>query len=241
MGIFRRLCAVAICGLIVLALAGCGGGDDDGSAASAPVETTEAPLTKEELIAQGDAICTEVGAAVRSTSSDPTTQAAEVATLYDGLAERLNDLKPNQKDRLGYEEVARSSVALAQVAEFIQRTGEGENTGAGSVAEAEESLGPALEPFGSASARFGFTQCSKAPTILAPGTAGGEADGEEAAGGIEEEAEEAAPEEEVEVAPEAGGAGVEEESAGGGAGVGGGTEGAGSASGGESSGGIGAG
>src|SRR5680860_147043 len=67
----RRLglvcCAVV---LVVLAIAGCGGGGGGESTAAAAGETTEsAALSKEELLAQGDAICAEVNAAVGTVGS----------------------------------------------------------------------------------------------------------------------------------------------------------------------------
>ena len=67
MGTPRRL--LVILPLAALAIAGCGGGSSDST--TTPVETTEATtaLSKEELIAQGDAICAEVNAAVGTVGS----------------------------------------------------------------------------------------------------------------------------------------------------------------------------
>jgi hypothetical protein len=240
MGNSRRL--LAISALAALALAGCGGGSD-GDTTAVPVETTEATtaLSKEELIAQGDAICAEVNAAVGAIG--PTGSAAaggttQVAGLYGGMVERLQGLGAPGDDSAGYAEFISSAEALAQAEDNVKLASEREEGEAVSAAEAEASS--ALASFQSAATSFGFEQCAEAPAPPSPSAAGEEVAGEEAPEGVEEEAEEVAPEEEVEVAPEAGGAGAaEEEGAGGGAGVGGGTEGGGSGSGGGSSGGIG--
>lgn len=236
MGISRRL--IAILPLVALAIAGCGGGGSD-STAAAPAETTEATtaLSKEELIAQGDAICAEVNAAVGtvgSTSSSASGQAAQVAGLYSGMAERLSGLGAPSDESTGYPEFISSAEALAQAEDNVKLASEREEGEALSEAEAEASS--ALASFQSAATSFGFEDCAEAPAAPVPSGSAG-AGGEEAeAGG--EEAVEAAPEEEVEAAPEEAPP-VEEESAGGGAGVGGGTEGGGSTGGGGSSGGIG--
>jgi hypothetical protein len=240
MGTPRRL--LAIFPLVALVIAGCGGGGGGDSTATAPAETTEATtaLSKAELIAQGDAICAEVNAAVGAvgpTSSAAAGQAAQAAGLYGGMVERLKGLGAPSDDSAGYPEFISSAEALAQAEDNVKLASEREEGEALPEAEAEASS--ALTSFQSAATSFGFEQCAEAPAPASPGGLGSgeESAGEETPEGVEEEAEEAAPEE-VEPAPEAGGA-AEEESAGGGAGVGGGTEGGGSGAGGGSSGGIG--
>jgi hypothetical protein len=237
----RRLVLIAcVAAPFALVVAGCGGGGED-STESTAAETTEAPaLTKEELIAQGDAICAEVNAAVGtvgSTSSAASSAATQVAGLYDGMVERLKGLGAPRDESTGYPEFIAAAESLAQAEDNVKLASEREEGTALSAAEAEASS--ALSEFQSASRSFGFEQCAEAPAAPTPSGGGEAGGGEESSGGVEEEApaEEAAPEEEAEAAPETGGAGsVEEESAGGGAGVGGGTEGG---SGGGSSGGIG--
>lgn len=240
MGTSRRLLPILL--LVALALAGCGGGGDDDSTAAAPAATTEAPaaLSKEELIAQGDAICAEVNAAVGtvgSTSSGASDQAGQVASLYDGMVERLQGLGAPSDDSTGYPEFIAAAEQLSQAESNVSLAAGRADEEALASAEAEASS--ALSSFQSSAVAFGFEQCGEAPAAPAPSGAGEEASGEESLEGVEEEAEEAAPEEEAEVAPETGGGAVEEESAGGGAGVGGGTEGGGGSAGGGSSGGIG--
>lgn len=230
--------AVAV---VPLALAGCGGGGDGGSTAVAPVETTETTaLNKEELIAQGDAICAEVNAAigtVGSTSSGADGQASQIAGLYSGMVERLKDLGVPSDESAGYAEFVSSAEALAQAEENVKLASEREEEGE-ELSEAEAEASSALSAFQSEAELFGFEDCAETPQAPTPSSVGGEAAGEEGSVGGEEEVEEVAPEE-VEPAPEAGGAGAVEEGAGGGAGVGGGTEGGGGSGAGEASGGIG--
>lgn len=229
---------------VVLAFAGCGGDDDSGEAATA---TTEAPtaLSKEELVAQGDAICAEVNAAVGtvgSTSTGAEGQAGQVADLYSGMAERLRGLGAPSDESAGYEEFIGAADQLAQAQDDVALAAERGEDGALATAETEASS--ALSAFRSAADAFGLERCGEAPSAPTPtrspaGEAGGGgSEEEEPAGEVAEEVE-PAPEPEEEPAPETGGAGsVEEESTGGGAGSGGGAE-AGGGSGGGSSGGIG--
>jgi hypothetical protein len=234
MGTSRRL--LAILPLLALAIAGCGGGGGgDESTAAAPVETTATTtLSREELLAQGDAICAEVNAAVGSagsTSSAAAGEAAQVAGLYDGMVERLKGLGAPSDDSAGYPEFIASAEALAQAENDVKLASEREEA----LPEAEAKASAALSSFQSAASTFGFEQCSEAPQAPSPSGSSEESGGEEGSGGFEaEEVEEAAPEA-AEAAPEE--APAEEEGAGGGAGVGGGTEGGGTGSGG--SGGIG--
>jgi len=219
--------------LFALAVAGCGGGDDDSSTAAAPVETTEAAsLTKEELAAQGNAICAEVNAAVGtvgSTSSDATGQAQQVAGLYGGMAERLKGLGAPSDESAGYAEFIAAAEALSQAEDNVKLAAEREE----GESEAESEAASALSAFQSAASEFGLEECAEAPAAPAPGSSGsGEESSGGETGGIEEGGEEVTPEEaqpapeEAQPAPETGG-GV----------GGGGTEGGGS--GGGSSGGIG--
>lgn len=240
MGISRRL--LLTLPLVALAIAGCGGGDDD-TTAEAPPEITEVTtaLSKEELITQGDAICAEVNAAVGtlgSTSSEAEDETSQVAGLYSGMVERLQDLGAPDDDSEGYAEFIAAAEALAQAEDNVELASAREDAESLTSAEAEAST--ALSSFQSAATSFGFEDCAEAPAAPVPGGSVGEAAGEEAGEGVESELEEVAPEEEAEVAPEEAPP-VEEESPGGGAGVGtgGGTEGGSTGSGGSSSGGIG--
>ncbi|MGB7685253.1 MAG: hypothetical protein WBL45_05660 [Solirubrobacterales bacterium] len=210
-----RLTTLALV-LTALALAGCGGGDDEETTASTPT-TTEAPptLSKEELISQGDAICAEVNAAVGSvgsTGSGVQDQTIQVATLYTGMVERLNDLG-EPEDPAGYPEFIAASEELAQVEGEVKLSAEQADTAA--LGEAATRATPALEEFQSAAGEYGFESCSEGPTAPAvTGTEGGVPSGEEEVAPEATEEPEVEPEAEIspgtgeeEVAPEGGGTG----------------------------------
>lgn len=218
--------------LAVLSIAGCGGDDDDATTPVAPVETTAA-LSKEELVAQGDAICAEVNAAVGTlASSDAAGAATQAADLYSGMVERLKELGAPSDDSSGYPEFIAAAEGLAQAESDVELAAERGEDAALVTAETEASS--ALATFQSAATDYGFEQCGEGPSAPTPGSNVPSESETEAPEDVEEEA---APEEEVEEAPEteAGGAGT---GAGGGAEAGGGT-GGGESSGGGGSGGIG--
>jgi hypothetical protein len=242
----RKLLPLVAALALVAVAAGCGG-DDDGETTAAPAPPPETPtaLSKEELIAQGDAICAEVNAAVGTVDATSSEDAAsQVAELYTGMVDRLEDLGQPSDDAAGYDEVIATAEQLAQAQSDVRLAAErGEAEG---VATAEAEASAALSSFQEAAGSYGLQECGEGPSAPAPGAAPVEAGGgeEEAAEGVEEEEapEEIAPEE-VEEAPETGGAGsVDEEGeappAGGGAEAGGGAP-SGGETGGGSAGGIG--
>jgi hypothetical protein len=201
--------------LAALALAGCGGGGDDETTETTATETTTA-LTKAELIAQGDAICGEVNAAVGATGASEAEvpeQIVEVSNLYIGMVDRIKDLgTPAEAD--GYSEFIAAGEDLAKVEGEVKLASEREDTLA--LGEAATRAAPILEEFASVAGDYGFEECSEGPSAPAPtGSGSGVASEEEAPeeGGVEvtpEEPEiEVAPEEPApeEVAPETGGAG----------------------------------
>lgn len=217
---------------IALAIAGCGGGDDGTTETTAATTEAAAPLSKEELIAQGDAICAEVNAAVGtvgSTSTGSEGQASQVADLYGGMVERLKGLGAPSDDRTGYDEFIGAAEQLAQAeSDVALAAGRGEGE---ALASAEAEAGAAREAFQAAAETYGLEQCAEAPSAPAVTPAGGEGGSgeEESSAGAEEEA---APEAEEAAPEETGGAGTgEEESAGGGAAAGGESEGGGSSGG----------
>jgi hypothetical protein len=230
MGLRKWLLAGSL--VLVPALTGCGGG---GSApASAPVTTTSAPapLSKEQLISQGDAICAEVNAAVgtmSSTESGASTTASQLAQLYSGMVERLKGLG-TPSDSAGYSEFISAGEELAQVERNAALAAErGEES---SLVSAEGEASSALSSFQSAATSYGFKDCGEGPSAPPSSATSSQPPAEEP--GAEAVEEEPAPE--PEPAPETGGAGTAE---GGGAGVGaetggggGGSEGSGGSSGG---------
>lgn len=216
------LYATAVLGAAI-GIAGCGGDDGEETAAPAtppPAETTA--LTKEELLAQGDAICAEVNAAVGAlASSDAGEDSAEVAELYTGMVERLNDLGAPSDDPAGYSELSAAAEELAQVEGDVEQAAErGDAEG---LASAESEASTAVSSFREAASDFGFEQCSEGPSaVSAPGTGTpGGVETEEEVAPEEVETEEGPAEEVEEVAPETGGAGSAEGGTGGGAEAGG--------------------
>lgn len=147
-----------LCAVLSIGVAGCGGDDSGDAPAPAPVETTTtdtAPsdLTQDELIAQGDDICAEVNAAVgsidSSTTADPSIQETQIADIYSGLAQRLEELgTPTDGD--APTDVVDAAQALAE---------SGESDGA-----------TALSDFQTAATEYGFMECGDAPA--APSSSG---------------------------------------------------------------------
>jgi hypothetical protein len=214
----------------LLALAGCGGGGDEETTA-APATTTESPskLSKQELIAQGDAICAEVNAAVGTvdaSEAEGSAQVSQASDLYSGMVERIKDLR-EPSEAAGYSEFIAAADNLAQAENDAKLAFERNEEAA--LAGAQEEASSALEDFQEAASAYGFQDCAEGPSAPVVPATSGEA-GEEVEYGEEEEeaaepVEEAAPEEAApeEAAPEAetGGAGGTE---GGGAEAGGGGE-----------------
>lgn len=233
MGFRDRIVATALA-LAALAVAGCGGGDE--TTESTPTTTTATTaLTKQELIAQGDAICAEVNAAVggvgTGSGSEAGGAAGQVANLYVGMVESLKRLGTPQ-EAAGYAEFSSAADELSKAEGEVKLAAE--RGDAAALETAESNASAALASFQSEAQAYGFEACTEGPSAVTP--AAGEEGSEEPSGGVEEEA---APEE-AEAAPETGGAGTE---AGGGAEAGGGGTGGGAGGGAEggggSSGGIG--
>lgn len=223
--------------LTALAIAGCGGGDGDDSTTAPAVATTPTTtaLSKEELIARGDAICAEVNAAIgalAASETDAESQTAQTASLYIGMVQSLKGLG-TPEDASGFSEFNATADELSAVENELQLAVEREDSAA--IGAAATSAAPALEGFQSAAGAYGFESCSEGPSApTAPATT--EAPSPESA---PEEEPEAAPEVEPEAAPEpapetGGASGAAEEGAGGG--TAGGTEGGGGTTGGDSGG-----
>jgi len=192
-----------------LALAGCGGGDDETTESTATAEAPAAP-SKADLISRGDAICAEVNAAVGSVAaSESSDETARVADLYIGMVDSLRNLGAPAEEA-GYPEFIAAADELAKVEGELKLAAEREDAAA--LEAASGAAVPALEEFEDQAAQYGFEECGEEPTAPSPaGTGSGEEAGEE--GGVEvapeEIEEEVVPEEVVpeEVAPETGGAG----------------------------------
>jgi len=223
-------CALAAFPLVALAIVGCGGGGSSDSTGVAATTETTPTLSKEELIAQGDAICAEVNAAVgtvSSTNGSATSQIAQRADLYGGMVDRLKGLG-TPEDGVGYADFIAAGEDLAQAEADVKLAAERGEEGA--VTSAQSAASSALVSFQAAAQAYGFKSCGEGPSAPSVVSSSEEGSGEESSEAGEEEA---APEE-AEAAPETGGAGAGGE--GGGGAAGGGTEGSGSGTG---SGGIG--
>jgi hypothetical protein len=210
-----KLAAIlALLALTALVIAGCGGGGDE-TTESAPATTTEAtPLTKAELIASGDGICAEVNAAVGAagaSESEAADQTVQVANLYIGMVERIQNLGVPD-DPAGYAEFSEAAEELAKVEGEAKLAAEREDSAA--LSEATTAAAPVLEEFSSIAGDYGFEECSEGPSAPAETGTGSGVTPPVEEGGVEvvpEEPEIEAPVEEVvpeeEVAPETGGAG----------------------------------
>jgi hypothetical protein len=201
--------------LAALAIAGCGGGDDE---TTEPARTSAEPtpaLSKAELISQGDAICAEVNAAVGAigaSQAEVPDQITQVSDLYIGMVESIKNLGAPQDDASGYPKFILAAEELSKVEGEAKLAAEREDTAA--LGEVATRAAPILEEFGSAAGEYGFEDCSEGPSAPAStGSATAEEGAEVEEGGVEvapeEVEEEVVPEEAApeEAAPETGGAG----------------------------------
>ncbi len=97
--------ALSFAALLALVVAGCGGGGDD-TTESAPTTVEITPLTKAELISQGDAICGETNAAIGAlgaSEAEVPEQIEKTSDLYIGMVERIKGLGPPE-ETAGYDE-----------------------------------------------------------------------------------------------------------------------------------------
>jgi hypothetical protein len=87
----RRLCVTTLAALLAVGLGACGGGG-----ASSTTATTSGPLTKSQLIEQGDAICKEARDRFAQLQGSPPTTPDEVATF----TQRVIDITESEVTRL---------------------------------------------------------------------------------------------------------------------------------------------
>ncbi len=127
-------------------MVGCGGGDDSASSTE-PVDVAPASptLSQADVISSGDGICAEVNAAVgsiqASETSDEALKATQIADLYAGLADRLENLgTPSDGD---------APVAMIEAARAL--------------GEAETVDATALSAFQTAAQEYGMMTCAETP------------------------------------------------------------------------------
>jgi hypothetical protein len=227
-----RHLVLALVALLALALvaAGCGGGggsSESSTVARKPKVESAPKLSKAQFISQGDSICAEVNTAIGSvgeSETEATNQTTQIANLYVGLVQSLQQLgRPSETT--GYSEFMGAAEELAMVEGEVKKAADEEDLVA--LEGASQEAVPAVEEFQSQAAVYGFEECAEGPhaPVVAPESFSGEEAPEavEEPGGVEvapeeefvpEEEEEFVPEEEVapeveEIAPETGGAGGE--------------------------------
>lgn len=162
-----------------LFLAGCSGGDDgDDQPEPTASETTTTPgLSREEIIAEGDAICAEVNAAVSgvmASEATPATQLSQRTDMYTGMMERLRGLDSEDPDLTNVFSTGRDLVQAASEAEAAASAGDTE-----AAVRAETTVNAALSAFETAASGYGFRECGgEASPSVGSGT-GGESGGED--------------------------------------------------------------
>lgn len=181
--------AMAAAGLLFL---GCGGGGDEAPVEQPASEPVEPVITQSELIDEGNRICAEVNAAIgtieASDSAGSTTLESQLATIYDGLADRLEDLgKPSD---------GAAPVAVISAARSLGQPGEG-----------------SAEELRQAADDYGLDECAEEPSAPDPSGVTDSDDGDSGGGDAPAPAPTPAPAP-APVAPSGGGGG----SSGGGAG-----------------------
>lgn len=165
-------CATATV-LAGLVLAGCGGG----GASSSSTTTSSEPLTKQELIAKGDAACRDARTQFQQLQQNPPTTAGEAATLTQKLIDiseneltQLRDLTPPasvQSSLDAYLKALEKNIAiLKQGLKAAQQ-----NDAAGYANAQARTVSEQVKRLELARA-VGFKECSR-PAGAAPGSAGG--------------------------------------------------------------------
>jgi hypothetical protein len=145
-------------------LAGCGGGDD--SAPETPILTPTAeqpqPLSKEEFIKQGDAICGEANAALAaldtSAGSDPNLQAAQEVEITRGELESLQSLSAPNQDRSVLDRFLAALQDQVDALSRKQAAVEGREDPSSAEAEASSAASSAQ----AAAQEYGFKDCANA-------------------------------------------------------------------------------
>lgn len=170
--------AVALLALVLIGglLVACGGGDDEEPETTVAETTAPAApsLSKEEIIAEGDAICAEVNAAVaglESSGATPATQFSQRTDLYTGMVERLRGLDSEDPGLTDVFSAGRDLVQAAAAAEEAAAAGDTEATVA-----AETTVDAALGAFERVASTYGFSECGgeAGPPVSAGTDPGGE-------------------------------------------------------------------
>ena len=146
--IFKKSLVVLAVAAVTLGAAGCGGDDGESAPETAPVTTTDTAtsITTDELISDGNNICSEVNAAVgtinASTTTDEAIRETQISDIYAGLAERL--------DGLGTPTDGEAPTAVIEAAVDLSESTSTDGA-------------TALEAFQTAATDYGLTVCAEAP------------------------------------------------------------------------------
>jgi hypothetical protein len=169
----KRIMWATSAGVVAAVLvAGCGGGGS-----TSPTTTSGEPLTKQELIAQGDAICRQALEKFRQLQQNPPTTAEDAATLTQELIDitetelaQLRDLKPPasiQSSLDAYLKALETNIAvLKQGLKAAQQ-----NDAPGYAKAQAKTVSQQVQRLSLARA-VGFKECSR-PAGTAPGSAAG--------------------------------------------------------------------
>ena len=150
----------------LIAVPGCGGGDNSLPETPVLTPTTESPttLSKEEFISQADGICAEVNAAVGTVDASSTDAASAIgqkADLYSGMLERIKSLGQPDDDA-GLSDFLSAGDDLVQAEQDAQLAAERGDDAA--LASAESDASAALSSFQSAADAYGFQDCGQGPS-----------------------------------------------------------------------------
>jgi hypothetical protein len=159
----KRIMWATSAGVVAVVLvAGCGGGGS-----TSPTTTSGEPLTKQELIAQGDAICRQALEKFQQLQQNPPTTAEDAATLTQQLIDitetelaQLRDLKPPASVQSSLDDYLKAGLKAAQ-----------QNDAPGYAKAQAKTVSQQVQRLSLARA-VGFKECSR-PAGTAPGSAGG--------------------------------------------------------------------
>jgi hypothetical protein len=163
----RRLVAVLaiVLVLVLIGVAIAGGGGDDETPIT-PVTGTStpgaaAPLSKDEFIDQGDAICEETAASVANIdSTDTKDQAEQEADFTDSLLDQLRSLTPPEEDQATLDDFFSSLEDLVDALDKEFLAADREDTEA--LTEAQTEIDDAKADVLAAAKDYGFNECGKA-------------------------------------------------------------------------------
>jgi hypothetical protein len=148
---------IVLLSIAALIAAGCGGGSGDGS--STATKAGNGPLTKAELIEQGDAICAKVYAVTESLNAEgPTKEAVRFANLHIAMIKDLLALGTPRETEFSYAEYTTGAHALEEAEAAVERMARrGDPEG---LRVAESSSLSTFSMFQGLAGQYGFKECA---------------------------------------------------------------------------------